>query len=168
MVETRVNWIGCLKLRLEQGVAISIYGTLCLPIINHRDPLTAKLIRAAHWVNRDVPRAVHNLTKTTIANLVRGEMAVYWKGQRGDVTRAISNCGVCRKFDERSCRPSLGKNLFRCRIRSQPFQHVSLDPLVSVRVILYGNHTGKIVPLIVCDLNTGALAVESMQRGKGC
>ena len=29
-------------------------------------------------------------------------------------------------------------------------------------MVMYGSHTGKIVPLIICDLNTVAIAVESM------
>ena len=62
---------------------------------------------------------------------------MYWKGQRGDVKRTISGCGICRRFDERSCRPSLGKSLFRCRIGTQPFQHVSLDPLDSFLVAMF-------------------------------
>ena len=31
---------------------------------------------------------------------------------------------------------------------------------------MYGSHTEKLVPLIVCDLNTGAIAVESIQGAK--
>ena len=116
LVETQVHGIGCLRMRLEYRTAMSIFGTVNLPIISSRDPLTAKLIRAAHLANRDGPRTIHNLTKTTVANLVRGEFATYWKGQKRDVTRTIHSCGICRRFDERSCRPSMGKSLFRCKV----------------------------------------------------
>ena len=43
---------------------------------------------------------------------------------------------------------------------------MSLDPLGTIRVILYGSHSGKLVPLIVCDLSTGAIAIENMQGNK--
>ena len=78
--ETKVDEIGCLLLRLEKEVANSIYGTLNIPVLNHKDPLTAKLIRNSHLMTRDISRGVHNLTKTTLANLVKGEVAAYWKG----------------------------------------------------------------------------------------
>ena len=32
----------------------------------------------------------------------------------------------------------------------------------SIRVVFQGSNTGKLTPLIVCDLNTGAVAMESM------
>ena len=105
LVETKVHGIGCLKMRLEHRTAMSIFGTTTIPIINSKDPLTAKIMRAAHLANRDGPRAIHNLTKTTMANLVRGELSTFWKGQRKYVARLIHNCGICRRFDERSCRP---------------------------------------------------------------
>ena len=40
---------------------------------------------------------------------------------------------------------------------------MSIDPLGSVRVIVYGSHTTKLTPLIICDLNTRAVEVENMQ-----
>ena len=76
-IETRVDGIGCLCLRLEKEVANSIYGTLCIPIISPKDLLTAKLIRNAHWLPGNTARAVHNLTKTTLANLGKDEVAIY-------------------------------------------------------------------------------------------
>ena len=59
----------------------------------------------------------------------------------------------------------MDKSLFRCKVGTQPFQHISVDPLGSIRVIMQGSHTGKLTPLIICDLNTGAVAKKSMQ---GC
>ena len=37
-----------------------------------------------------------------------------------------------------------------------------MDPLGSVRVQMTGSHTGKMMPLIICDLNTGAVCVQHM------
>ena len=120
LVKARVQGVGCLKMRLEHKTAMSIFGTATIPIISSKDPLTAKLMRAAHLANRDGPRAIHNLTKTTMANLLRGELATFWKGQKKDVTRLIHNCDICRRFDERSCRPMMGRSLFRCKVGTQP------------------------------------------------
>ena len=126
--ETKVDEIGCLLLRLEKEVANSIYGTLNIPVLNHKDPLTAKLIRNSHLMTGDKSQGVHNLTKTTLANLVKGEVAAHWKGQHKQVKKIIQECGVCRRFDERACRPTLGRSLFRCRVGTPPFQHISIDP----------------------------------------
>ena len=49
-----------------------------------------------------------------------------------------------------------------CRVASPPFQHISVDPLGAIRVLMTGSHSGKLAPLNLCNLNTGAIAVESM------
>ena len=152
--ETIVNGIHCLHPRLEKGVAQQIYGTSNIPILSNKDSITVKFFREAHWVKGDVCRGMHNLTKTTLANVLRGEGAVFWKGQQRQIRNAILDCGTCRKFSEKLCRPYLGKSMFRCRVGSPPFEYVSIDPLGSVRVQMTGSHSGKITPLIVCDLNT--------------
>ena len=107
-------------------------------------------------------RGMHNLTKTTLANVLRGEGAVFLKGQQRQIRNAILDCVTCRKFSEKLCRPYLGKSMFRCRVGSPPFEYVSIDPLGSVRVQMTGSHSGKITPLIVCDLNTGAVTIQHM------
>ena len=128
-------------MRIEKEVANLIYGTLNIPILNHKDAVTAKLIRSSHWMTRDTSRSVHNLTKTTLANLVKGEVAVYWKGQQKQVRKVIQECGICRRFDERVCRPTLGRSLFRCRVGAPNFEYISLDPLGAVRVLMTGSHS---------------------------
>ena len=40
--------------------------------------------------NKDGPGIIHNLAKMTKANLVRGELATFWRGQRRDVNRMIN------------------------------------------------------------------------------
>ena len=160
--EIVINGIHCLHLRLEKGVAQQIYGTSNIPILSNKDSVTVKFFREAHWVKGDVCRGMHNLTKTTLSNVLRGEAAVFWKGQQRQIKNAILDCGTCRKFSEKLCRPYLGKSMFRCRVGSPPFEYVSIDPLGSVRVQMTGSHSGKITPLIVCDLNTGAVAIQHM------
>ena len=160
--EISIDGIGCLRLRIEKEIASQIYGTLNIPILSYKDPVTAKLIRSSHWMRGDVSRGVHNLTKSTLANLVKREAAVFWKGQQRNVRRVIQECGICRRFDEKVCRPTLGRSLFRCRVGAPPFQYVSLDPPGAVRVQMTGSHSGKISPLIICDLNNGAVSVEHM------
>ena len=70
--ETVVNGIHCLHPRLEKGVAQQIYGTSNIPILSNKDSITVKFFREAHWVKGDVCRGMHNLTKTTLANVLRG------------------------------------------------------------------------------------------------
>ena len=96
-------------------MALQIYGTSNIPILSAKDPVTVKFFREAHWVKRDVCRGMHNLTKSTIANVRRGEGSVFWKGQQRQIRNAILDCGTCRKFSERLCRPYLGKSIFRVR-----------------------------------------------------
>ena len=84
--EASVDGVGCLHLRLEKEIANTIYGTLNVPILNHKDPVTAKLIRRAHWMTGDLSRGVHNLTKTTPANLVRGSTSRSGKLSRNAVS----------------------------------------------------------------------------------
>ena len=48
------------------------------------------------------------------------------------------------------------------RVGTPPFQHISLDPLGVIRVLMTGSHSGKLSPLNICDLNTSDVAVESM------
>ena len=95
--EISIDGIGCLRLRIEKEIASQIYGTLNIPILSYKDPVTAKLIRNSHWMRGDVSRGVPNLTKSTLANLVKGEAAVFWKGQQKQVRRAIQECGIFRR-----------------------------------------------------------------------
>ena len=46
--EAKVDEIGCLRLRIEKEIANTMYGTLNVPILNHKDPVTAKFIRSSH------------------------------------------------------------------------------------------------------------------------
>ena len=143
-------------MRIEKEVANTIYGTLNIPVLNHKDPVTAKLIRNSHWITGDISRGVHNLTKTTLANLVKGEVAAHWNGQYKQVKKIIQECEVCR--------PNLGRSLFRCRVGAPPFQHISLDPLGAIRVLMTGSHSGKLSPLIMYILPCSASSIGMAHR----
>ena len=43
--EISIDGIGFLLLRIEKEIASQIYGTLNVPILNHKDPVTAKFVR---------------------------------------------------------------------------------------------------------------------------
>ena len=126
ITETTVHGIGCLKMRLDHRTGRNIFGTINIPVINSKDPLSAKIIRNAHLANREGPGVIHNLAKMTKANLVRGQLATYWRGQRREIDRVIHECDIYRGFDERSCRPEMGRSLFRCKVGTSPFQHCRL------------------------------------------
>ena len=93
-------------MRLDQRTAKNIFGTINIPVINSKDPLTAKIIRNTHLANREGPGVIHNLAKTTKANLVREELATFWRGQRRDVDRMIHECrsiGIHQSRVSREC-----------------------------------------------------------------
>ena len=70
--EIVIDGIHCLHLRLEKEVAKQIYGTQNVPILSYKDPVTAKFVREAHWVKGEIGRGMHNLTKTTLLNVLKG------------------------------------------------------------------------------------------------
>ena len=61
--ETTVHGIGCLKMRLDHRTGRNIFGTTNIPVINSKDPLSAKIIRNAHLANREGLGVIHNLTQ---------------------------------------------------------------------------------------------------------
>ena len=70
-------------------------------------------MRMAHLAGPQVHRAVHNLQKTTMANVTSGELGVVRRDYKTDVKAYTRACGICRRFSEEKCRPSLGNTLFR-------------------------------------------------------
>ena len=52
--EASVDGVGSLRLRIEKEIANTIYGNV--PILNHKDPVTAKFIRSSHEVFITSPR----------------------------------------------------------------------------------------------------------------
>ena len=46
--EITIDGVGCLRFRIEKEIARQIYGTLNVPTLNYKDPVTAKFVRNAH------------------------------------------------------------------------------------------------------------------------
>ena len=118
------------------------------------------MIRYAHELGSGTTRRTHNLEKTTHSELLRGEMSLTWKTQSKDVKNFIQTCGICLRFRKIKCRPPLGQTLFRTHRCVQPFTHISVDPLGSIRVQGKGTQTAKIYPLVAVCLTSGASHIE--------
>ena len=69
MAETEVQGIQTTNLRLASHTARSLYGTKYIRILGRKDPLKEKVMRRAHLAGPQVLRSVHNLQKTTMANV---------------------------------------------------------------------------------------------------
>ena len=160
--DTVVRCIKVLELRLESSTARSLFGTKYIPVLGTDDPLRTQLMRRAHEMHSGASREIHHLEKTTIANLVSGQVGVTWKNEKKEIKSYISRCGVCLKFRKEKCAPPLGKSLFRVRACKRPFEHVSADPLGAIRVREKMAQTHKIYPLIIACLQTGGTHVELM------
>ena len=135
MAETEVQGIQTNNLRLASHTARSLYGTKYIPILGRKDPLKEKVMRRAHLAGPQVLRSLHNLQKTTMANVTSGELGAVWRDYKTDVKAYTRACGICRRFSEEKCRPSLGNKLFRTSQCIQPFSHIRIDPLGPLQVI---------------------------------
>ena len=82
-----VNNIRCMSLRLQSDTARIIFGTKYLPFISNEDPLIHKAMRHGHELGLGTNRRTHNLEKTTIANLLHGEVGMTWYRQGRDVKK---------------------------------------------------------------------------------
>ena len=69
MTETEIQGIQTTNLRLASHTARSLFGTKYIPILGRKDPLKEKVMRMAHLAGPQAHRAVHNLQKTTMANV---------------------------------------------------------------------------------------------------
>ena len=105
-------------------------------------------------------RRTHNLEKTTNSEVLKGEMGLTWKTQTKDVKEFIANCGICLRFRKVKCRPPLGQTLLRIHRFVQPFSHLSVDPVGSIRIQGKGTQTAKIYPLVAVCLSSGAAHIE--------
>merc|ERR1712055_1044767 len=81
----------------KSNTARNLYGTKYLPVIGANDPMRTQLLRKAHELEPGAGRVMHNLEKTTIANLVCGPVRVTWKTEKKDKKGYIKSCGVCLK-----------------------------------------------------------------------
>ena len=85
--------IKCMSLRLQCEMARNIFYTQFLPVIGSEDPIIVKLIRNAHEKDIENSRRLHNLEKTTRANLVRGQTGITWYKQRQHCKNFVGSCG---------------------------------------------------------------------------
>ena len=108
MTETEIQGIQTTNLRLASHTARSLFGTKYIPILGRKDPLKEKVMRMAHLAGSQAHRAVHNLQKNTMANVTSGEVWVVLRDYKTDVKAHTRACGICRRFSEEKCRPSLG------------------------------------------------------------
>ena len=74
--DSMVLGIKCMSLRLQCEMARNIFNTQFLPVIGSEDPIIVKLIRNAHEMDIETNRRLHNMEKTTRANLVRGQIGM--------------------------------------------------------------------------------------------
>ena len=162
MSDSEIQGVKTMSLRLQSHTARELYGTRFLPVLGSEDPLRYKVIRMGHELGPGTNRRTHNLEKTTSANLLRGQMGVTWKTETKDVKNFAKTCGVCLKFRKEKCRPPLGKSLFRVKTCTQPFGHLSLDPIGAIRVRGSGTQTQKLYPLVLVCLESGGTHVELM------
>ena len=61
------------------------------------------------------------------------------------------------------CRPTMGPSFNRIFPSMSPFTHISIDPLGFVPVKLNENARGKAYPLIMMDINNGAITFEILK-----
>ena len=162
--DVQVNGITCMSLRLQMQHARAIFGGNILPVIASCDPLTVKFIRYKHIHGESIGRGMHFNAKTTAQNLVRGEVGVTWKMKATSVRKYLHECGTCNKFRNCKLRPLLGNSLVRVNASLAPWRNVSIDPLGHVRVSTKGAHTMKVYPMIMADINTGAICFEILNQ----
>ena len=163
-MKTEINGVKGMSLRLQMKHARAIFDAEMLPVIDSKDPLTFKFIRMKHQLGGKIGRAVHFNRKTTCQDLVRSQVGVTWYKKQLHVKKYIEECGVCNKFKNTKARPKLGNSLTRINALGKPWQNVSIDPLGHVRVIINGANSTKVYPLIVADINTGAICFEILNQ----
>ena len=97
-----------MSLRLQCEMARNIFNKKFLPLIDSEDIIIVKLIRNAHEIDIENSQRLHNLEKTTRANLVRGQIGMTWYRQRQHCKNFVGSCGVCLRFKGIKARPPLG------------------------------------------------------------
>ena len=127
------------NLRLASHTARELYGTKHLPNLGVDDPIRAKFMLRAHTTDSTGSSGTHQFGKTTLANLMSGEMGIIWERCKADVQTYKRLCGICRRSSKEKCCPSIGDTLFRTGPLIQPF----------AQEILRGSQTKKIYPLVI-------------------
>ena len=86
-------------------------------------PAAAAVVRCI-CADPQVLGSVHNLKKTTMANVTLGELGAVWRDYKTEVKTYTRACSICRRFSEEKCRPFLGNTLVRTSQCVQPFSHI--------------------------------------------
>ena len=163
LCDVKIHGIRFMSLRL-QVCHTMLFNTNFLPVIGSDDPLRIKFIRFHHLVSHAGMRAVHCNKKSTIHAISQGEKAVTWFKKKSDVSRYIDQCGTCNKFKTNvMCQPKMGPSFNRIAPTICPFTHVSIDPLGYVYVKVNASQRTKVYPLIVMDINNGAIIFEILK-----
>ena len=155
-----IHGIKCMSLRLHAWSAREIFNTNFLPVIESGDDILMKFVRAKHEISSSSSRSAHHTKKTTLQNVLRGEVGITWYKKRTHINSYVLHCGVCNKFKSDKGTPPMRKMLVRVNPSMKPWTHVSIDPLGLVRVKKGAGGNTKINPLIICDVNGGITTFE--------
>ena len=164
LCDTEVQGVRGMSLRLAMRHARAVFSAQILPVICSKDPVTTKFIRMKHQLGMDIVRPAHFNMKTTNQLLTRGQVGVTWYKKRLMIKQFLQECGICNKFKNCKARPRLGNSLVRITLPTLPWQNVSIDPLGYMRITVYGSNTIKVYPLIIADINTGAICFELLEK----
>ena len=91
-----IHGIRCMSLRLHAWSAREIFNTNFLPVIDSGDEILMKFVRAKHEIQTGSSRSAHHSKKTTLHNLLRGEVGITWNKKRAHINTYVLHCGVCR------------------------------------------------------------------------
>ena len=100
MEEAVIYSIKVTDLCLASHTARSLFGTKHLPILDTDDPIRAKFICRAHTLGPGGSRGTHQFGKTTLANVISGEIGVIWEKCKTEVQAFKRMCGICRRFSK--------------------------------------------------------------------
>ena len=158
------------SLRVDDMLATEVFGSKFLPLISSEDDFKWKLIRFAHediTANLTGNRSVHHLQKVTKSRLVTGAIGCMWRKNFKDVEQYIFGCGVCLKFKKYRYTPVMQKSLTKGLVTGTLFSHISVDPLGTIKANFGGSSFSKLIhPLIIVDINLGAVEMELMLNNK--
>ena len=153
--------IKVMSLRLQFHHSEGLFGGNFMPVIGSEDPVCVKILRDSHQLPDWGGRGTHRSRKASYHKISSGGLGVTWLGKKRDVKKYVDTCGICNKqrTSTRS-RPFMGPALARVMLNSSPFSHCSIDPLGYVKIKISKFKTKKVYPLILVDINTGAVAFE--------
>ena len=161
LADHEVWGIRVMSLRLQFHHSDGLFGSNFMPVIGSDDPVKVKILRESHQLADWGGRATHRSRKGSYHQISSGGLGVTWLGKKGDIKSFVDACGVCN-FQRTSTksRPFMGPALARVMLNACPFSHCSIDPLGFVKVKMSKFQSKKVYPLILVDINTGAVTFE--------